>query len=94
MRNYNRRNNQVNRTRRELKREGMTTLRSGLGLVPKLGTAIGIYDTANGIVRTTRAAARYGDALKQQTTARVRTKIKTVTRPARKGLNSINRFVS
>jgi hypothetical protein len=62
-------------------------------LVPKIGTAIGIYDTANGISRTTRAAIRYGDAVKRQAVVKVQRKINNTTRPIQKGLNTINRFL-
>jgi len=93
MRNYNRRSNQVNRARRELGRESRATLWAGIGLVPKLGTAIGIYDTAYGAARTARAAVRYGDALKRQTTARVQTKIRRTTKPIRQGINALNRLL-
>jgi len=36
----------VSQRARILKRESKATVKSGLGLVPKLGTALGIYDTA------------------------------------------------
>ena len=93
MRNYHRSTSQVNRARRELGRESRATLRAGLGLVPKLGTGIGIYDTANGAAKTARAAARYCGALKQQTTTRVRTKINSVTKPVRRGINTVHRLL-
>ncbi|GEM_PF-3981363 len=93
MRNYNRNNNRVNRAKRDLKRESKATLHAGLGLVPRLGTAIGIYDTANGAARTARAAVRYGAAVKRQTVTRVQNKINSTTRPIRNGINAINRLV-
>ena len=86
MRKYYMGNSQVNRAKRQLARDGRATLRSGLGLIPKLGTAIGIYDTANGAAKTARAAVRYGDALKRQATARVNQRIRTVTNPIRHGI--------
>ena len=93
MRNYNMRSNQVNHARRELGRESRATLRAGRGLVPKVGTALSIYDTAHGAVRTTRAAVTYGNALKLQATARVQTNIRRTTRPIRQGINAINRLL-
>jgi len=68
-------------------------LRAGLGLVPKLGTAIGIYDTAHGAARIARAAVRYGDALKRHTTARVQIKIRRTTKPIRQGIKALNRLL-
>ena len=93
MRKVKRSNSLVSRRARELKRESKATVKSGLGLVPKLGTALGIYDTARGVSRTTRAAIRYGDAVKQQTVKRFQRKVNNTTRPIRNGLNSINKLL-
>lgn len=93
MRNYYRSNNQVSRAKRELGRQSRATLRAGLGLVPKLGTAIGIYDTANSAARTARAALRYGNAVKRQATNRIQQQIRTTTKPIRQGINAINRLL-
>lgn len=83
----------VSQRARILKRESKATVKSGLGLVPKLGTALGIYDTARGVSRTTRAAVKYGDAVKQQTVKRVQRNVNNTTRPIQNGLNSINKFL-
>ncbi len=93
MRKVSKRNSLVSRRARDLKREGKATVKSGLGLVPKLGTVLGIHDTVRGVSRTTRAAIKYGDAVKQQTVTRVQRKVNNTTSPIRNGLNSINKFL-
>ena len=47
----------------KLKSEAGGTMRSGLGFVPGLGTALNIHDTAKRTNRTARAAREYLDAL-------------------------------
>ena len=60
MRKVKRSNSLVSRRARELKRESKATVKSGLGLVPKLGTALGIHDTVRGVSRK-RIALFYCD---------------------------------
>lgn len=46
-----------------LKKEGRGALISGLGVVPELGTALNIRDTAVKTMRTARAGKECGEAL-------------------------------
>lgn len=46
-----------------LKKEGWSTIESGLGFVPGLGTALNIRDTTRKAIRTARAGKEYSNAL-------------------------------
>jgi hypothetical protein len=93
MRNYRNCSNRVTKARKALYREGKATFKAGLGMVPKLGTALSVYDTAYGAARTVNAAAKYGHALKQQATRNVKRKIYKTTKPIKNGLDKINKLL-
>jgi len=55
----------------KLRREGRSTIRSGLGYTPA-GIALTTYDTTRGTVRTVKAAKEYLEALGDDTKRRMK----------------------
>ena len=53
-------------------KEAAGTVVAALGLVPGVGTALGIFDTSRRVVRTARATTRVGRALRAKVRPRRR----------------------
>ena len=67
-----RRKGRVSKSLSKVGKEATGTVVSALGLVPVVGTAIGILDTTRRAVRTARATKRAGKALKAKVSPRRR----------------------
>jgi hypothetical protein len=67
-----RRKGSVGRSLTKLGKEAAGTVLAALGLVPGLGTALGIMDTSRRAAKTARATTRAGRALKAKVRPRRR----------------------
>jgi len=67
-----RRKGSVSRSLTKLGKEAAGTVVAALGLVPGLGTALGIVDTSRRAAKTARATTRAGRALKAKVRPRRR----------------------
>jgi hypothetical protein len=67
-----RRKGHVSRSLSRVGKEAVGTVVAALGLVPGVGTALGVIDTSRRAARTARATARVGKALKSSVKPRRR----------------------